>query len=101
MTFLLNVWKSKLFSETTGRSRFATVKRRQMFLDLMDCDYIFSLQLTSLMIILDKSMTLCLAGTNGKVRLPAEDGEDVEENLEEALVRPQRRRAALLQVTGG
>lgn len=72
-----------------------------MFLDLMDCDYIFSLQLTSLMIIFDKSMTLCLAGTNGKVRLPAEDGEDVEENLEEALVRPQRRRAALLQVTGG
>lgn len=46
-------------------------------------------------------MTLYLAGTHGKVRLPVEDGEDVEENLEEALVRPQRRRAALLQVTGG
>lgn len=46
-------------------------------------------------------MILCLAGTNGKVRLPVEDGEDVEENLEEALVRPQRRRAALLQVSSG
>lgn len=46
-------------------------------------------------------MTLYLVGTNGKVRLPVENGKDVEENLEEALVRPQRRRAALLQVTGG
>lgn len=46
-------------------------------------------------------VTLHLAGANGKVRLPAEDGEDVEENLEETLVRPQRRGAALLQVAGG
>lgn len=46
-------------------------------------------------------VTLYLAGADGKVRLPVEDGEDVEENLEETLVRPQRRRAALLQVSGG
>lgn len=31
---------------------------------------------------------LCLAGTHGEVRLPAENGEDLEENLEETLVCP-------------
>lgn len=46
-------------------------------------------------------VTLYLAGADGKVWLPVEDGEDVEENLEETLVRPQRRRAALLQVASG
>lgn len=35
-------------------------------------------------------------GTDGEVWLPVEDGEDVEENLEETLVCPQGRRAALL-----
>lgn len=39
---------------------------------------------------------LCGAGTHGEVRLPPENGEDLEENLEETLVRPQRRGAALL-----
>lgn len=40
-------------------------------------------------------------GTNGEVRLPVENGEDLEENMEETLVCPQRRRAALLQLTCG
>lgn len=43
-----------------------------------------------------KTKLLHLVGTNGKVRLPIKNGKDVEENLEEALVCPQRWRAALL-----
>lgn len=39
---------------------------------------------------------LDLVGTHGEVRLPDENGEDLEENLEKTLVRPERWRAALL-----
>lgn len=37
-----------------------------------------------------------LVGADGEVRLPVENGKDLEENLEKTLVCPQRRRAALL-----
>lgn len=40
-------------------------------------------------------------GAHGEVRLPVENGEDLEENLEEMLVCPQRWRAALLQIACG
>lgn len=49
--------------------------------------------------VLYRDITLCATGVHGEVRIPSEDGEDLEKDLEETLVRPQRWRTAVLQVT--
>lgn len=41
----------------------------------------------------------CVPGVNGEVWIPAEDGKDLEENMEKTLVRFERRGAVILQVT--
>lgn len=41
----------------------------------------------------------CVSGVYGEVWVPSQDGKDVEENMEEALVCPEGWGASLLQIT--
>lgn len=41
----------------------------------------------------------CVSGVYGEVWIPSQDGKDVEENMEEALVCSEGRGASLLQIT--